>query len=646
MVSISSAIDIVKHMLPSGFNCAERVVSHCKESGLFAELKEIFRLDRCKGSQGIDLFVFVVTFFAVGQLRGGFRKFADTKRVEGGKIAAVGGRDGMMSQAAVSRALSAVNMPLARKLSSVLTASLARPELFAHPAVQNMDALGEPWHVFDFDPTVSAYRQRALPQGEGLPEAKRLSTELASPGTAGRKRGKVVMRRCTLQHRGTRFWWLTDLCPGPGDWRDQLENAHHELDRIAELNGVDRARTILVTDGETHGTPQVQIGRQFKGKFLTRRSFYKPLKDDDVRLELEARTWSSVRDSGSGPKRQATEFGELDGIRLVVSRRQASKKSGAGIVFDGHLYEVFATNLDERTWPAAELVTLYYERAGIENYFLLEDRERALDHLYSKNLAGMWVVCAVALWLWNLEVLLGIEAHGGLEPLAETERVALESGKATEAQDLSAMSMQVPVSEVDPSEAGRVLNARFDHGVQIRSGGFRWDAVRQTIVCPADKAMRFIDTRPKPSDKTEVRYRAEIDDCRHCPLRAGCTRSQKSGFQKEIAITIAHAPRQTAWHLPAAPPQPGQFRPVSPRLAPQVLRTAFRRHAEADVVLVLVHRAPREPQPSYYHANEEARQRRRQTWARRLEYKALQPADVVTVLRGDRNEARFQGAAC
>jgi hypothetical protein len=60
-----------------------------------------------------------------------------------------------------------------------------------HPAVQSYDALGEGWHVFDVDPTVSALRHRALPESDELPDPVRRrrswgrrATRAASGGTS------------------------------------------------------------------------------------------------------------------------------------------------------------------------------------------------------------------------------------------------------------------------------------------------------------------------------------------------------------------------------------------------------------------------------------------------------------------------------
>ena len=65
------------------------------------------------------------------------------------------------------------------------------------------DTSGNPWHVFDLDPTSTVVRQRALPERKEFPPALRRYADLAGPGYTGRKRGEALFRRIVLQHTGT-----------------------------------------------------------------------------------------------------------------------------------------------------------------------------------------------------------------------------------------------------------------------------------------------------------------------------------------------------------------------------------------------------------------------------------------------------------
>ena len=95
-------------------------------------------------------------------------------------------------------------------------------DVLSHPAVLSHDALGDPWHVFDFDPTTTVLRHRALPQGDHLPAGRRRSHEYSS-GYGGRKRGDVQLSRATLQHAGSGLWTGIWTGPGNGRWRQHSQ---------------------------------------------------------------------------------------------------------------------------------------------------------------------------------------------------------------------------------------------------------------------------------------------------------------------------------------------------------------------------------------------------------------------------------------
>src|SRR5690606_30261457 len=122
-------------------------------------------------------------------LNQGFRTFWDKKlRFCANKLAALAGRKRMATPASVSRALRNVETELLRPSSLwMLTVAPDVEDVLRHPAAFAYDALGNPWHLFDYDATVKALRHRALPTDESLPDPLRRSEETGAPGYPGRK---------------------------------------------------------------------------------------------------------------------------------------------------------------------------------------------------------------------------------------------------------------------------------------------------------------------------------------------------------------------------------------------------------------------------------------------------------------------------
>ncbi len=81
---------------------------------------------------------------------------------------------------------------------------------------------------------LEAARQRALPQTEDLPPARRRLDDVCAPGYTGRKRGQVVHTRTVISQAHS-FQWLGSFGNrGNGRYRTELRKArscHHALPR-------------------------------------------------------------------------------------------------------------------------------------------------------------------------------------------------------------------------------------------------------------------------------------------------------------------------------------------------------------------------------------------------------------------------------
>ncbi len=147
-----------------------------RQRGVLEQVAELLRIRRQGGFCGLDVFVGLFLYFSSGLCSGLKTFWARSARAHATPLGALAGRDRLMSPSAMSRALNAVTLAALRPVADTLLHTVAEvDEVLRHPAVQSYDTLGQGWHVFDVDPTVTALRHRALPVGDELPEALRRS---------------------------------------------------------------------------------------------------------------------------------------------------------------------------------------------------------------------------------------------------------------------------------------------------------------------------------------------------------------------------------------------------------------------------------------------------------------------------------------
>ena len=145
------------------------------QRGVVAEVGERLRIRRQGGYSAVDVWVLLLLYFSTGAPVG-VREFWEVIRPHLLEAAAMAGRRQLASPSSVSRALNVVEPDLLRNASSWLLEGVSEiDKVLVHPEVQTRDACGQGWHVFDLDPTVSTLRQRALPEDDELPEARRRS---------------------------------------------------------------------------------------------------------------------------------------------------------------------------------------------------------------------------------------------------------------------------------------------------------------------------------------------------------------------------------------------------------------------------------------------------------------------------------------
>ncbi|MBA2321083.1 MAG: hypothetical protein H0V89_08005 [Deltaproteobacteria bacterium] len=531
------------------------------------------------GYCGADVVLFLLAYFACGA-NTGLKRFYQSALPWWSRLAAMGGRVQMPSPPAMSRALSSVQSDEMQAFHRwFLTEALDLGPLLTHPVVQHRDAKGRPWHVFHFDPTSPALRQRALPAREGLPDGQRRAAPLCKAGKSGRKRGEVLFTRSVLQHAGSGLW--LDMCveAGHGEQRQQLRSAIGAVVHVCKGIGHPSDMAVICADGQWGGVPSLASFREANTRFVTRLSRYQLLERPEILRALRAATWVLVPDSGSGPQRSATDVGWVhleasertlreDGsrfgaerVRLVMTRypkHERSKKGARGELIDGTVYEMFVTDLDEEGWPAEMVCATYFGRCGQENRFAQENREIQLDRIYAYDPAGQELASVVGAFVWNWRVLCGflsnIPAHGDVPAqrqyapkLDERAFPPLPDGKDEPGQPEEKALLEPESDETNEEprtvdHEQRLVHRRHARALMqkhlpelFRSShlevkGWTLDRHRGTLICPNLAVFEWYTTTNNPKGTSpQAAYRTRQKDvCTVCPKRASCRRDPES----------------------------------------------------------------------------------------------------------------------
>jgi hypothetical protein len=571
--------------------------------GVLEKVADLLKIRRKGGYCGFDVGLVLLLYFASG-VAVGLKEFWEVIRSCNCPIAATAGRTRLASPSSVSRALSAVELKLLRPVSARLLAEFSGIDaVLRHPSVLTYDVKGDGWQVFDFDPTVSVLRQRALPKGDDLPEARRKAAGLAAPGYTGRKRGDVQVRRGVLQHAGSSAWLQAGLGPGNSDSHAELEAALGVLVETCQRLDHSLLHAVLRMDGEFGWVPFLSACRARGVRCITRLTRPELLEQPDVLSKLREGTWEYVPDSGCEPRRSALDLGIVtvppgqdtrtaDGttyepvaVRVVVSRYPRTGKAEHGRVIDGWQYELFAVDLDPASFPAPEAVALFFGRASLENRFAQEDREVGLDQILSYHLPGQEFAVIIGLWVWNLRLVLGFEQQPppDIRPRQEARVVRVDTWVVT--VETATAEAQVP-STPPPAEAAepaqtepspeverrpeaspptkpavdaaatvagedellRVLGSLdWDHTLRHHPG-WSWDRTTGALRCGDRRELVLTTVRKdeRTPGRTGIVFCRPSRGCEQCGSRPGCLRSSGTRSSKHIELAV---PSEIANHL-------------------------------------------------------------------------------------------------
>lgn len=593
--------------LPADLQPAALVLEMVSRLGLIDRVDRDLALSRRNGHTGNSLFSLAVLLLMSGPAWG-IRPFTERlKGAVGRTLAAIGGVANLPSSASVSRALASLPQTRARAcIDQLLLTPNGMRSLLSSPHVLHRDATGRSWHVVDVDPTVVPFRQRALPEGPELPDPVRLVP--GEPGYVGHKRGELRVRVVPIVHSGAALWFGVRRMTEEGS-AVHVAGELVQLARAAVKDARPGAGLVVRYDGEFGSVGAMRATLDAGADVLTRLTRYTLLDSPEAAAVLSSPAWHPVPSGGSGPPREAAEFGshtlkpsaraagskEPVTVRVVVTRIPRVGPATHGIVREGYQYELFATSLPPAGWPAEDLVNLYFGRAAIECRFAQEDREFALDRTFSNSPAGQEWMVGVGLFLWNLLVCKGVElnpfpakapkqAQRPAEPApvvvcsdkpaelaVATQGAAAVEGDAT-TPDVSApaaphrqpnapqpptlAATEVPPArrEARPKTAEAALWAivcDLFADLQKRPD-WTFDHKRKRLFCPNKTPFIYLTARrcDRPAQREKgfhnIRIQPAKGACESCPLREDCIGARGPGGSKATVKTfIRRVPEAT-----------------------------------------------------------------------------------------------------
>lgn len=559
--------------IPEHLNRGVLLLLRLSELGVLDAVEQRLKIPRQSGYNGVHLFIVAVLALMSGS-RAGLQTFRDQMGAHETKIAALLGFKSLPAASSIARLLGDLPATLVDDFCSWLLEGSADLTLLSSPAVTTRDCRGDPWHVFDYDPTVETLLRRPLAHPADAPTPVRRSEELAAPGYTGRKRGDVRIRRFACAHAGSGLWRFMDMDNGKGDGRVPLDralaSARATVDQVAS-----EARVVVRLDGEFGNVPALKIAEKNHVKVLCRLPRYQLLEREEVQARLNEGRWWPV-DNCSGFPRYAAEIGWLNlyasertpqceeeagksvPLRVIAVRSPCLGEAGRGVKIGAEQVELFATTLDEGSWPTAEVIALYQGRSALENRFAQEDREFRLDRIFSYHLPGQKWMTAVGMFLWNCEIALGVD----LSPLPTTIATPATPRGGQLAHDLPLLFPPKPgvfpsdsitreppqvTPSAPPALGPSVASAPAPpdspevdliDALESQLDAAHWDSLPPgwrrhrgtlTLCCPQDKKLKlyYIEHEALPRNGKRKRlnragYRTELGACDGCPMHLEC----------------------------------------------------------------------------------------------------------------------------
>lgn len=579
-------------VLPDPLALPALTLDRLRGAGLFDTIARALPLSRRGGFTAPAVTAAILTYMLSG-VQTGLRPFFETLDLKlRRQLAAAAGLRRIPTAASISRCLHGLTHDAVREgIRGVLTAPVEGLDIFHHPAVHHLDANGGAWHVVDIDPTVKAYRQRDLPEGDGLPPAERRAP--GEPGYTGRHRGEIRIRAVPAIHDGTGVWLGLQVLPKEGSILDVTSSLVDDSVRVLGAHNVPTAWVIFRGDGEFGSAAVMEAISKRDAHFLVRISRYKLIHREEVQATLSKARWHPVRPGESGVPRQATDLGyftlvgSTEGrpqvrVRIVATRIRLRRdeaqddKTGHGIRMGSYRIELFATSLDAVCWPAPDIAELYMGRSVIENRLAQEDHEFGLGRTFSQNPAGQEWAWGVGLFAWNEQICTGWRLNPPKVTARQQQRRGDDAGEIWDGGAVASSggrsSIQNPVtrttttqtppsvpvppevpkvptqnaSEPAAAEPATTASKAFKLLVRVLARSFKamepgWSVDLQMgfVRCPEGQRLKPYNVATPESGRPRLSVRSDANACVGCLRRGACFPADRTGPYKQMTRAIS-----------------------------------------------------------------------------------------------------------
>jgi hypothetical protein len=518
------------------------VAQYLKHLGLLSVLEEQVRFARSRfGHYDTIDFIVVLLGYAISGERT-LKAFYERVHPFATEFMALFGRSHLPHRSTLSRFLEALEPTAVEALRECfLNDVLSRRVEKEGQAGGVWDRQGTRWMVFDVDATRQAARQRALPQTEDRPAAKRRMSQVCAPGYTGRKRGEVVRTRTVVLQAHTHHSLGTFSGAGNGDYRGELGRAKSVISACMKASSLPLSQALLRLDG-LYGNGAI-VADLAGCPFVMRGKDYHLLDLPEIQARLQASPDAVMTHPETGTQRALFDFPGLavtaagDRCRVVVATHPTSSHSApVGETRDQLVYELFFTALPVGAFTAADVVTLYLHRGAFETVLADEDQEQDSDRWCSHTACGQEFWQILSQWVWNLRLELGHALHP--TPMRTTEFAPAQAAVLqAQAPAQRPQSTYGPPQVVRQSRMGCLPGSDF----QPQADG--------TLRCPENHPLYPQERRLEHNGTLRVVYAARIGHCRGCPLREHCQGHGANTLRPRRVSAILHP-------LSEAPPPP------------------------------------------------------------------------------------------
>jgi hypothetical protein len=360
--------------IPCWFAEISLVATILKQSGVFKTIQEQVQFARARGGtyDVIDFVAVLISYAVSGEPT--LAAFFERAKPFASSLMALFDRNTLPHPSTLSRFLEALDAPCLEQLRKCFLEDLVTRTGQVHgPHAPGglRDREAQKFWVFDIDATRQAARQRALPNGNELPQAHRRLTRVCAKAYLGRKRGEVGRSRTTVLQAHSHQWLGSFGGAGNGDYRGELKCAVEAILAYAGWLCLPLSQLLIRLDG-LYGNGAVLsdllalgVGVIVRGKdydLLTRPAVSKRVAGpaDGEQTHPESGMHRTLYDCGESSLPSSGRR-----LRLIVATHAAKDSTPRiGVVRKGMVYELFLTTIAPSAATSSDVLDLYLHRGS------------------------------------------------------------------------------------------------------------------------------------------------------------------------------------------------------------------------------------------------------------------------------------------